>query len=127
MENRSPAVTAFLRDLDHPFKEVVEALRLDVLTLDPGITEQIKWKAPSFGYAGTDRVTLNLRPRDRLQVVLHRGAKIREDAGSFDFEDASGLVQWLAPDRGTVSFLSAADAQQKREDFLRLIDRWMRV
>ncbi|WP_201291489.1 DUF1801 domain-containing protein [Arthrobacter zhaoguopingii] len=127
MENQSPAVTAFLRDLRHPFKEVIGVLRSEILALDPGITEQIKWKAPSFGFAGTDRVTMNLRPTDRLQIVLHRGAKVRADVAGFQFADESGLVQWLARDRGTVSFASADDAEKKREDFLRLVDRWMRV
>ncbi|WP_221411620.1 DUF1801 domain-containing protein [Arthrobacter crusticola] len=127
MENQSPAVTAFMRDLHHPFKEVIGVLRSEILSLDPGITEQIKWKAPSFGFAGADRVTLNLRPTDRLQIVLHRGAKTRDDVVGFQFVDEAGLVQWLAPDRGTVSFTSADDAERKRGEFLRLVDRWMRV
>ncbi|TDK27019.1 DUF1801 domain-containing protein [Arthrobacter crusticola] len=116
-----------MRDLHHPFKEVIGVLRSEILSLDPGITEQIKWKAPSFGFAGADRVTLNLRPTDRLQIVLHRGAKTRDDVVGFQFVDEAGLVQWLAPDRGTVSFTSADDAERKRGEFLRLVDRWMRV
>ncbi len=127
MDNESPAVTAFLRNLHHPFQEVIGALRSEILALDPAITEQIKWKAPSFGVAGTDRVTFRLRPTDRLEIVLHRGAKVRDDVAGFQFDDGSGLVHWVTPDRGTVSFTSAEDAERKRREFLRLVDRWIRL
>ncbi|RJT95331.1 DUF1801 domain-containing protein [Arthrobacter frigidicola] len=116
-----------MRDLHHPFQEVIGSLRSEILALDPGITEQIKWKAPSFGVAGTDRVTFRLRPTDRLEIVLHRGAKVRDDVADFRFDDDSGLVHWVTPDRGTVSFASADDAERKRGAFLRLVDRWLRV
>jgi hypothetical protein len=127
MADRSQSVTDFLNDLDHPFGRVLEVLRSGILAVDPGITEQIKWKAPSFCYAGADRVTFNLRPTDRLQVILHRGTKTRDDAAGFAFRDESGLIEWITPDRGTVSFSSAADAEQKQEAFLTLVGRWVKA
>ena len=42
-------------------------------------------------------MTFRLRPGDRLQLVLHRGAKVRDDAADFRFEDDSGLLEWAAP------------------------------
>ena len=39
-----------------------------------------------------------------LQLVLHRGAAVRDDAADFRFEDPSGLLEWAAPDRAVISF-----------------------
>ena len=123
MTNRNPAVDAFLDELDHPLAADVRALRLEILSLPVGVGEQIKWKAPSFTYDGVDRVTFNLRPTDRLQLVLHRGAKVRQDSESFTFAD-DDLVEWITPDRGTVS-LVPAELASRRPALLELIARWV--
>jgi hypothetical protein len=57
-------VAQFMAELDHPLKDGVEMLRSAILGADPGITEHVKWKAPSFRYAGVDRVTFHLRRAD---------------------------------------------------------------
>jgi hypothetical protein len=49
-------------------------------------------------------VTFRLQPGNRLQLVLHRGAAVRDDAADFRFEDPSGLLEWAAPDRAVISF-----------------------
>ena len=46
-------VEAFLAGLDHPFATEVRALRDIVKGVDPGIAEEIKWKAPSWGGEGS--------------------------------------------------------------------------
>ena len=48
MQNESPDVAEFVRELSHPLKPGVEELRAAILASDDGITEQIKWNAPSF-------------------------------------------------------------------------------
>lgn len=48
MPPRPPIVPVFLSALDHPHKAGIERLRAGILTLDRGITEQVKWNAPSF-------------------------------------------------------------------------------
>ena len=89
-------VDSFMADLDHPLKAGIEQLRAAILASNDGITEHVKWNAPSFRYADVDRVTFRLQPGDRLQLVLHRGAKVRDDAADFRFEDDSGLLDWVA-------------------------------
>jgi hypothetical protein len=56
MPNRSREVDLFMSGLDHPLKEGVERLRAAILDSNGGITEHVKWNAPSFCYAGEDRV-----------------------------------------------------------------------
>jgi hypothetical protein len=60
----SSDVEQFMAELDHPLKEGVVGLRRAILAADPGITEHVKWNAPSFRYAGEDRVTFHLEEVD---------------------------------------------------------------
>jgi hypothetical protein len=117
-------VDQFMARLDHPQKAEIEAVRAIVLGADPAITEHIKWNAPSFCSGGDDRVTLRLHPPGKLQVVLHRGAKVK-DATGFHFEDATGLVKWAAPDRGIIALGDLADIQAKQAVLAELVRRWV--
>ena len=95
-------VETYMAALQHGAKPQVEALRRLILAAVPGISETIKWNAPSYGMGEDDRVTMRLQPGDRLDLVLHRGAKARPSDG-FAFADPDGLIVWAAPDRGVVS------------------------
>jgi hypothetical protein len=121
---RKPAdLGAWLAALDHPRKAEVAALVAIALAARPGITGHIKWNAPSFLYAGDDRVTLGLRPNGVLRIVFHRGAKVRDAAG-FAFADDSGLIRMVAPDRGVVT-LAEGEVAAKADALGRLIARWV--
>ncbi|MGC9665162.1 DUF1801 domain-containing protein [Planosporangium sp. 12N6] len=99
MRNKTAEVDRFVAALVHPLKEGVEQLRIAILDSNEQITEHVKWKAPSFRYGGEDRVTFKLHPRDRLQLIFHRGAKVRDDSRDFVFQDHSGLLTWVTNDR----------------------------
>lgn len=119
----APDLHAWLAALDHPRKADVERLVAIALVALPGVTGHIKWNAPSFIHGGDDRVTLGLRPNNVLQIVFHRGAKPKDPAG-FTFEDDSGLLKMLAPDRGVVT-LAEGEVAAKEEPLGRLMRRWM--
>jgi len=127
MPVRAAEVDNLLRDLVHPLKPGVERLRSAILEADPGVTEHVKWNAPSFMYAGEDRVTFKLRPSDRIQLIFHRGAKVRKDSDRFTFHDPTGLMKWVSADRGVVTFnhLDAVDAN--RDQVVRLVAEWVRA
>jgi hypothetical protein len=116
-------VDIFLEALSHPLGDEVNQLRLEILEMNPRATEHIKWNAPSFCIDGVDRITFNLRPVDRIQLIFHRGAKVRDDAGAFTFVDDSGLVKWITPDRGSVT-LSPGDLSDSRPQLLGLVGAW---
>jgi hypothetical protein len=124
MARPAETVDQFMAALEHPQKAEIAALRAIVLGADPAITEHIKWNAPSFCHGGDDRVTLRLHPPGKLQLILHRGAKVK-DATGFEFEDATGLVKWAAPDRGVVALGDLADIQSKQEPLAELVRRWV--
>lgn len=124
MSNPNGAVEHFLQELDHPLKAEVVALRSLILASDPQITERIKWNAPSFGYGGDDRVTFRLGRKDRLQLIFHRGAKVKDSSG-FSFEDETGLLEWAAADRGVLTLQDMTELTAKEEAILSLVRKWM--
>ena len=118
-------VDRFLAELDHPLKAGVERLRAAILASNGAITEHVKWNAPSFRFDGVDRVTFRLRPGDRLQLVLHRGAKVRDDAADFRFDDDSGLLDWVATDRAVITFRDLDDVAARQAAVVDVVNRWV--
>jgi hypothetical protein len=125
MPNRSQEVDRFMSGLDHPLKEGVEQLRTAILDSNDQIMEHIKWNAPSFRYAGEDRVTFRLYPEDRAQLVFHRGSKVKSDAEDFAFEDDTGLLRWVADDRAVVALQDVKDAEAKQRALVNIVNRWV--
>lgn len=119
------AVDDFMRQLDHPFKPVIEALRQVILGADPAIAEGIKWNAPSFR-TSVYFATTHLRQRTGIGVVLHLGAKVR-DLGTegLQIADPAGLLQWLAKDRAMVVFQDTQDLERKTAAFVDVIRQWL--
>lgn len=120
----SESVTAYMSSLDHPLKSVIEAIRQTILEADRRITEGIKWNSPSF-YCHGWFATVNIREKKGVLVVLHHGAKIRDEATlSLTIKDPSKLLTWLSKDRATITFVSSEDFQSKRGAFQKLIKQW---
>lgn len=126
MVNRTEQVNAFMRTLDHPLKEGIESVRSVILSVDEGITEHIKWNAPSFCYNGDDRITFRLGPKNIFQIVFHRGAKVKKGDG-FSFEDSTGLLEWLAPDRAIVKLRDMDDVKANEASLAMLAGAWMQA
>ncbi len=124
MASNSAEVEAFLKTLKHPLKAEVEAIRAIILSANKQITEHIKWNAPSFCYNGEDRVTMNLRPRDCVQLIFHRGAKVKDSKG-FVFEDDTELIEWLAADRALVKLSDMNDVKAKRAALKKIVGKWV--
>jgi hypothetical protein len=87
-------VDGFMTSLAHPQKSEIEELRVAILASNTGITERIKSNAPSFCYLGDDRVTFRLQPGNRVELIFHRGARVRSDSHAFESEDDIGLLKW---------------------------------
>lgn len=118
------AVDTYLEALEHRHKPAIQALRRLIHDAVPGLTERIKWNAPSFGKGEDDRITMRLHPGDRLQLILHRGAKAGVD-DLFRFEDPDKLITWAAPDRGVVTFVDADDLANKSSALAEILRRWV--
>ena len=120
------AVDAFMRTLDHPLKEDIEALRRIVIAADPSIAEGIKWNAPSFR-THEYFATMHLRKKDEVGLVLHLGAAARDlPESGLHIEDPDGLLNWLAKDRAVIGFSGTGDLDMKRNALQDVLRQWIR-
>jgi hypothetical protein len=118
-----PAVVAFLKDLDHPLKKEIESVRAIVLGVSPAIREGIKWNAPSFR-TSEYFATMNLR-QNRVWLILHFGAKVKDNTKAIKISDPTSLLKWLANDRALVTFEDAKDVKAKRAGLEAIIREWI--
>ncbi len=116
-------VDAFMGVLEHPHKPVIAALREVIRGAAPGITEGIKWNAPSFR-THEWFATTHLRTKEGVAIILHGGAKARSGP-SIAIDDPSGLLEWLGKDRARVVFTSLHDLRSREVAFRALVGRWV--
>jgi hypothetical protein len=115
-----------MQGLEHPLKAEIAEIRRLILDADPQVREGIKWNAPSF-HRGEDFATFNLRARDRVRLVLHAGAKVRDtEIDSTKIPDPAGLLEWLAKDRCLVTLRDAADVQARGPALQDIVRAWIR-
>ena len=118
------SVTRFMDTLEHPLKPLIETIRATILSADKTITEGIKWNTASF-YCYGWFATINIRAKTGVQVILHHGAKIRDDSTlSQTLDNPSHLLTWLAKDRATVAFANAEDFKIRQTAFKKVIKQW---
>ena len=121
----SLVVDEFVDGLTHTRRAEIVQLRDAILAIDLDITERVKWNAPSFCIDGDDRVTMRLQPGDRVELVFHRGAKKRDDANRFRFDDPTGWVVWASPDRGVVTLADTSETSRRAKRIADLVRAWM--
>lgn len=115
--NRTEKVNAFMEQLEHPFKAEVQVVREIIKNVHPGITEEVKWKAPSFSYKGY-LVTFNLWATKQVHLVFHNGAILSND---------SGLLEGDYVDRRMMYFADMADIQVKQPILEKAIREWVHL
>lgn len=121
----APTVASFVAALEHPLKSEVVALRKLVLSLDPSISEEVKWNAPSFR-ATEHFATMHLRAKDSLQLILHLGAKSGRTIPEGGIEDPEGLLKWLGPDRASVTLGGKGALAANSKALSSVIRQWMK-
>lgn len=113
-------VDAMLVSLSHPLVGDLRELRSVFLAADPRILEGIKWNSVSFFYLDWF-ASFHLRSTDNLQVILHTGAKAKENEG-FTIDDPSGLLKWLAKDR---ALMTVADVDGQKYAVTAIVRQWI--
>jgi hypothetical protein len=109
------SVDELLAERAHPLHAEVQVLRTLIKGVDPRITEEWKWNAPSFSFAGY-LVTFNLRPDHHVHLVFHDGALI---------DDGTGFLQGDYPDRRMAYFATMDEVRAKGPELVRAIQRWI--
>jgi hypothetical protein len=113
--NDTAGVNAQMKQLEHPLKSEVEAVRTIIKGVHPEITEQWKWNAPSFSYKGY-LVTFNLWEKECVHLVFHNGAILN---------DQDGFLQGDYPDRRMAYFENKKDIKAKQTIVESVIREWI--
>lgn len=108
-------VDDFMRDLDHPLKAEVQAVREIIQGVSPAITEEIKWNAPTFSYQGY-LVTFNLHATDRVHLVFHNGVIL---------PDPTGLLEGDYKDRRMAYLQDMDDVEAKKAALQDVVRSWI--
>ena len=107
-------------------KPFVEAILNAITEEFPTLTEIIKWNAPTFCYDGKDRMTLMLHKKDRVGLILHTGARPKEDKKAAHlYIDDTELLDWNSNIRATITFLDLTDFISKKNLFKKAVKRWI--
>jgi len=116
----------FMTRFDDERKPLVESLLKAIAEECPTLTETIKWNAPTFCDNSKDRMTIMLHKKDRVGLILHTGAKPKEDKKAPPlYTDDTGLLEWNSNIRATISFFDLADFLSKRDLFKKGVKRWI--
>lgn len=118
---------AFMAALDHPLKDVAEAVRKAIRGADKTLVEGVKWNAPSFQHEGDDRITLNLSAKDRVRVIFHCGARTKAKPRAPIVEHASDLLEWPSHDRAIMTFRSAEEFKAHKKDLTEMVKKWIKA
>ena len=116
--SRTDKVDEFLRELSHPLKAEVEAVRSIIKGVRKDINEEVKWKAPSFNYKGEYLVTFNLRDTKRIHLVFHNPMipKIKSQMLEGDYVD-----------RRMTYFSDMQDIKAKKAEFQRILKQLVKL
>ena len=125
MSANDAAVTALIAALDHPLKKEIAAARLAILGAAPGISDGVKWNAPSFAAKGDYFATIHLRTQDTLQIVFHAGAKAKGKKLKGKVPHPDGLLRWLADDRAIATLGAGAVFRANRPALAALAKAWI--
>lgn len=117
-------VDAFMKALDHPNKADIEFARKVLLASAPGVTEGIKWNAPSFRLAD-DFATFHLRHKDGVALILHTGAKKKALTAPMDLKDPEGLIERLAADRCMVRLGAGKELRARQPALEAILKQWI--
>ena len=116
----------FMTEFDDERKPLVEAFLKAIIETCPTLTETINWNAPTFCFNDKDRMTIMLHKKDRVDLILHTGAKPKEDKKTpFLYTDDTELLEWNSNIRATISFSDLSDFLSKRKLFKKAVKRWI--
>jgi hypothetical protein len=116
-KKKAKSVDEFMSELDHPFKDEVQAVREIIKGVNKNITEEVKWAAPSFSYKGY-LATFNLWERKRVHLVFHNGAIL---------DPKLRILEGVYPDRRMVYFADMKEVKAKKAALVRAVKQWVRL
>lgn len=120
-------VATFLAACKHAMRKELDGLRAIVQRAAPKLIEGIKWNAPSYRLPdGDDCITFNLGAKDRVRLVFHRGAKVKDGkAAGRLLAIEHPWLQWAATDRAIATFATPAEIAAAKSALTQLVRAWV--
>jgi len=118
-------VTTFLEVLDHPLQKDYLAVQKIILNAHASISEGIKWNSLSFK-THEYFATINLRNRDTVQLVMHLGAKVKDNTKPLKIVDPLGLLESLTSDRALLTLGKGSALNKNKKALQNIILQWIK-
>lgn len=123
--NLSAELTGFLDAQNHPLRMEIEQLRFLILSAETGLTESIKWNGPSYSFAGEDRISMRINPPKQLQLIFHRGAKVKPQPKEKLIQDDFKLLVWKENDRAVATLKNREELENNADNLKAIIKAWI--
>lgn len=121
----SEEVTTFLDNLEHPLRNEIDYLRKVILSSEHELTEGIKWNGPNYSHDNEDRITIRIQPPKQLQVIFHRGAKVKKQPEDRLLEGKYSILVWKENDRAIATFKRMDDIEQNADKLREIVNQWI--
>lgn len=118
-------VTSLVEGKAHPLRDEINFLRSVILAADSRLAENVKWNGPNYAVGDEDRITMKIFPPRQIQLIFHRGAKVREQPKEKLIEDVDGLLTWKQNDRAIASFKSISSINASKNSLTKIIQDWV--
>ena len=111
--NSNPEVDAWFDDHEHPAEDAMLAVR-EIILSDERMTETIKWKSPTFMYAG-NMASFNPRTKAHVSLMFHTGASIPGDHPRL--EAGGETARYM-------KFSDLGDVESAADELRAVVDAW---
>jgi uncharacterized protein YdeI (YjbR/CyaY-like superfamily) len=123
----NPTVSDFLDEQNLPLRKEIELLRQFILSTNKNLSENIKWNGPNYSLDNEDRITMKIQPSKNIQLIFHRGAKVKKQPKEKLLKEDFGLLAWKGNDRAVATFTSTQEIENSKEYLSIIITEWLNV
>ena len=123
--NLNNEVTGLLDSMNHPLRDEIECLRRIIMSTELGLLEGFKWNGPNYSINNEDRITLRINPYKQIQVIFHRGAKVKEQPKERLLKDEYSILTWRENDRAIATFKKIDEIKQNSVILKEVIIKWV--
>ena len=125
--NKNPEVSQFLDGQNHPLREEIEMLRDYILSAKNDLEENIKWNGPNYCFDGKDRLTMKINPPKLIQLIFHRGAKVKEQPKERILSNDFGILEWRGNDRAIATFRNKQEIESRKSELMEIVSAWIKA
>lgn len=116
-ENKSAGVDAFMKKLNHPLQEEIEAVRSIIKKANKKIAERIKWNAPSFFYTD-DLATIHVKAKQHVLLIFHHPAIVTIK---------STLLEGDYKDRRMMYFNNMNEVTARKKELIKIVNGLIKI